>query len=167
MSVLAPAVGAVLAAILESSVLTHLQVGSVRPDLVFAVGIAVAMLLGFEAGVTWAFVGGIALDLLLPGRSLGSSALALLLTVAAALAVARVVWPPRLLIVAATAFALTFVYQLLVLGALAFTEGVGLGAISVPDLVAIGVLNAIIAGVTVPVVRALDLRFGETERLAW
>ena len=72
MSVLAPAVGAVLAAILESSVLTHLQVGSVRPDLVFAVGVAVAMVLGFESGMTWAFVGGITLDLLLPGRALGS-----------------------------------------------------------------------------------------------
>ena len=63
MSVLAPAVGAVLAAILESSVLTHLQVGSVRPDLVFAMGIAVAMVLGFESGMTWAFVGGISLEI--------------------------------------------------------------------------------------------------------
>ena len=42
MRILAPAVGAVLAAILESSVLTHLQVGGIRPDLVFAVGVAVA-----------------------------------------------------------------------------------------------------------------------------
>jgi len=167
MSVLAPAVGAVLAAILESSVLTHLQVGSVRPDLVFAVGIAVAMLLGFESGMTWAFVGGIALDLLLPGRALGSSALTLLLVVAAALVVARVVWPPRLLVVAATAFLLTFAYQSTVLGLLTFTEGVGFAGISFPELVATGVLNAIIAGVSVPVLRSLDLRFGESERLAW
>ena len=75
MSVLAPAVGAFLAAVIESSVLTHLQVGSIRPDLVFAVGIAVAMVLGFESGMTWAFVGGLTLDLLLPGRALGSTAL--------------------------------------------------------------------------------------------
>jgi hypothetical protein len=52
MSVLAPAVGAVIAAIVESSVLTHLQVGGLRPDLVFAVGVAVAMVLGFESGMT-------------------------------------------------------------------------------------------------------------------
>ncbi len=167
MSVLAPAVGAVLAAILESSVLTHLQVGSVRPDLVFAMGIAVAMVLGFESGVTWAFVGGLALDLLLPGRVLGSSALTLLITVAAALLVARVMWPPRLAIVALTAFVLTFVYQALVLGLLALVEGVSPAGMSLTDMAVIGLLNALIAGATVPVVRALDLRFGEPERLAW
>ena len=167
MSVLAPAVGAVLAAILESSVLTHLQVGSVRPDLVFAMGIAVAMVLGFESGVTWAFVGGLALDLLLPGRALGSSALALLLVIAAALLVARVMWPPRLVFVAATAFVLTFAYQALVLGLLPFVEGTGPAGSSFVDLAAIGLLKAVIAGLLVPVVRALELRFSEPERLAW
>ena len=167
MSVLAPAVGAVLAAILESSVLTQLQLGSIRPDLVFAVGIAVAMLLGFESGMTWAFVGGVTLDLLLPGRALGSSALALLIVTGVALLVARTLWPPRLLAIAGTAFVLSFGYQLMGLGLLSFTAGVGLGSLSLPDLVAIGILNAIIAGVAVPIIRALDLRFGETERLAW
>jgi len=167
MSVLAPAVGAVLAAILESSVLTHLQVGSVRPDLVFAVGIAVAMALGFESGMTWAFVGGVALDLLLPGRALGSSALTLLLVTGAALMVARVLWPPRAVLVAGTAFVLTFAYHALVLGTLAFTEGVGFSGVSLSELALTGVLNAVIAGASVPVLRALDLRFGEHERLAW
>ncbi len=167
MSVLAPAVGAVLAAILESSVLTHLQVGSVRPDLVFAMGIAVAMVLGFESGMTWAFVGGIALDLLLPGRALGSSALALLLVGAAALMAARVLWPPRLLFIAGTAFVLTFAYQLLVAALLAFTERAALTGVSLADMVVIGLLNAVIAGATVPLLRALELRFGEPERLAW
>jgi rod shape-determining protein MreD len=167
MSVLAPAVGAVLAAILESSVLTHLQVGSVRPDLVFAVGIAVAMVLGFESGMTWAFVGGITLDLLLPGRALGSSALTLVLLTAAALTVARVLWPPRLAFIGGTAFVLTFVYQLMVLGLLALTTGVAFTGLSLPSLVVIGMLNAAIASVSALVVRALDLRFGEPERLAW
>ena len=79
MSVLAPAVGAVLAAILESSVLSHLEMGNIKPDLVFAVGVAVAMVLGFESGMTWAFAGGITLDLLMPGRALGSTTLTLIL----------------------------------------------------------------------------------------
>ncbi len=34
-------------------------------------------------------------------------------------------------------------------------------------LVLIGLLNAVIAGIAAVVVRALDLRFGEPERLAW
>jgi rod shape-determining protein MreD len=167
MSILAPAVGALLAAILESSVLTHLQVGSVRPDLVFAMGIAVAMVLGFESGMTWAFVGGITLDLLLPGQALGSSALAMVLLTAVALMVARAMWPPRVLIVAGTAFVLTFAYQLSLGTLRSVTEGTGFSGLSLPDMVLIGVLNAIIAGLWVLVVRALDLRFGEPDRLAW
>jgi rod shape-determining protein MreD len=167
MSMLAPAVGAVLAAILESSVLTHLQVGSVRPDLVFAVGIAVAMVLGFESGMTWAFVGGLALDLFLPGQALGASALTLLVVTAGAVLMARVLWPPRLIFIAGAAFALTFVYQALSALLLAFVEGVSPAGVSLADLAVTGLLNALIAGLAVPVLRALDLRFGEPERLAW
>ena len=167
MSVLAPAVGAVLAAILESSVLTHLQVGSVRPDLVFAMGIAVAMVLGFESGMTWAFVGGLSLDLLLPGQVLGSSALTLLLLIGVALLVARVLWPPRLAFIAATALVLTFGYHFVLQVVDSVVSGSGFIGLSIPEQTVIAVLNAAIAGLSLPVVRALDLRFGEQERLAW
>jgi rod shape-determining protein MreD len=167
MSVLAPAVGAFLAAVIESSVLTHLQVGSVKPDLVFAVGIAVAMVLGFESGMTWAFTGGATLDLLLPGRALGSSALTLILVTALALLVARAVWPPRVVVVAATAFVLSPVYQLVLLAILSVTAAVGFAGLGAVDLAIIATMNAAIAAVAVVVVRAIDLRFGEPERLAW
>ena len=167
MSVLAPAVGAVLAAILESSVLTHLQVGSVRPDLLFAMGIAVALVLGFESGMTWAFVGGVSLDLLLPGRVLGSSTLTLILLISAALLVARVLWPPRLAFIAATACVLTLGYHVMLQAVLAVTSGSAFAGLALPDLLLIALLNGLIAGLAVPVVRALDLRFGEQERLAW
>jgi rod shape-determining protein MreD len=167
MSVLAPAVGAFIAAVIEASVLTHAQVGSVKPDLVFALGIAVAMVLGFESGMTWAFTGGVTLDLLLPERTFGSTALALVLVTALALLVARAVWPPRILVVAATTFALAIVYQLLVLGILGATEGVGFVGLDASQLALIAIMDAAIAGVTVTVVRAIDLRFGEPERLAW
>ena len=167
MSVLAPAVGAFLAAVLESSVLTQLQVGSIKPDLVFAMGIAVAMVLGFESGMTWAFVGGVTLDLLLPGRALGSTALTLVLVTAAALLVARATWPPRLVVIAATAFVLTLAYQVILLGLLALTSDVAFAGLSLTDLVLIGISNLAIAVVTVLAVRALELRFGEPERMAW
>ena len=167
MSVLAPAVGAVIAAIVESSVLTHLQVGGLRPDLVFAVGVAVAMVLGFESGMTWAFVGGLSLDLLLPGRSLGSTALTLVLVTAAALLVARATWPPRLVVIAATTFVLAIVYQVLLLAILALTEDVAFLGLSPADLAFVGLLDAVIATVAAILVRAVDLRFGEPERLAW
>lgn len=167
MSVLAPAVGAVLAAILESSVVTHLGLGGVTPDLVFAVGVAVAMVLGFESGMAWAFTGGVALDLLLPARELGSTALALILVTSVALLIARALWPPRILVIGASAFGLTFVYQVLLLALLAFTIHVAFTGLSLWDLVVAGFLNMATATVAVVVVRSLDLRFGEPERLAW
>jgi rod shape-determining protein MreD len=167
MSVLAPAVGAFLAAVLESSVLTQLQVGSVKPDLVFAMGVAVAMVLGFESGMAWAFVGGVALDLLLPGRAFGSTALALVLATAAALLVARATWPPRIVVIAATTFGLTVAYQVLLLGVLALTSDVAFAGLSLTDMALIALANTAIAAATVVAVRAIDLRFGEPERMAW
>jgi cell shape-determining protein MreD len=167
MTVLAPAVGAFLAAVIEASVLTHLQVGSIKPDLVFAVGIAVAMVLGFESGMTWAFTGGVTLDLLLPGRELGSTALTLILVTGSALFVARAVWPPRIMVIAGTALALSVVYQLLLLGILTLTADVGFSGVSATDLVIVALMNALIAVAAAVVIRAIDLRFGEPERLAW
>jgi len=167
MSVLAPAVGAILAAIIESSVLTHLQVGSIKPDLVFAVGVAVAMVLGFESGMTWAFVGGVTADLLMPERVLGSTALALVVVTALALLVARATWPPRLAIVAGTTLALGIVFQLMLLALLAVTSGVGWAGSSIADLLAVAALDVVIAVPAALVLRAIDLRFGEPERVAW
>jgi rod shape-determining protein MreD len=167
MSVLASAVGAILAAILESSVLNRLAVGGVTPDLVFAVGVAVAMVLGFDAGMTWAVAGGVMLDILMPERVLGSTALTLVLVIGLALLVARATWPPRLGIIATTAFALSLVYQLLLLFLLGVTSGVSWASVSIADLVLTAGLNVVIAVPAVLVARALDLRFGEPERVAW
>ncbi len=167
MSVLAPAVGAVLAAIIESSVLTHLQAGGIRPDLVFAVGVALAMVLGFESGMTWAFVGGLSLDLLLPGRALGSTALSLVLVTGMALLVARATWPPRLVIAVLTVVRPDHRLPAAA-GSRPGPHGRGhAGRIAIGDVIVCGLLNAVVTALAVVVVRALDLRFGEPERLAW
>lgn len=167
MSVLAPAVGAVIAAILESSVLTHLRMGGETPDLVFAVGVAVAMVLGFESGMTWAFTGGVMMDLLMPGRALGSTALTLVLLTALALVVARAMWPPRLAVIGATVFGLTFLYQIILLALLTLTSGIAFAGLALGEVVLVALVNVLIASVAVVLLRALDLRFGEPERLAW
>jgi rod shape-determining protein MreD len=167
MSVLASAVGAILAAILESSVVTHLAVGGVTPDLVFAVGVAVAMVLGFDAGMTWAVAGGVMLDILVPERVLGSTALTLVLVIGIALLVARATWPPRISVIAATTFGLSIVYQLLLLFLLGVTSGVSWADISIADMLFTALVNMVVAIPAVLVARALDLRFGEPERVAW
>ena len=101
------------------------------------------------------------------GRALGSTALTLILVTALALLVARAVWPPRIVVVAATALVLSPVYQLMLLAILSLTTALGFAGLGAADLAIIALMNAAIAAVAVTVVRAIDLRFGEPERLAW
>lgn len=167
MGLLVAALGATLAAIVESSVFTQLLVGGVKPDLVLSLTLAVAMTLGFEHGMVWAVVGGLLLDLLLPERAVGSTTLALLLATGAALLVARLWEAPRLPVIGLTVFILTFLYQALLMILLAVTTGTTFQSITVISYAFIGLLNAVLAMAAAWVVRGLLLRFGRVERAAW
>lgn len=156
-----------MAAILEHSVLTQLQVGGVKPDLVYSLGIAAAMVLGFGEGMVWAFVGGLMLDMLLPERPIGSTSLALLIVFGVALLVARATHPPRLSIIALTTFLLSFMYQALSLILLALTAGVAISGVPFFSFLAIAILDAAIAVIAAAIMRALVLRFGPAERADW
>lgn len=167
MGLLSTAVGAVVAAILEVSVLAQLQFAGIRPDLVLAVGIGVAMTMGFDAGIVWAFVGGLSLDVMLPERPIGSITMAMLIAVGASMVVARVVENPRLVVIGATAFAVTFLYEGLATAILALASGVDIGGVSLASWTAVAVVSGLIAAVTAWVIRSLLLRFGTFERVDW
>ena len=89
MTLLLAAVGAVVTALLELSVGPYLRVGDAQPHFVLVLGVVITIAVGFEAGLTWAFIGGLALDVLAPERPLGSSAFALLLCVGGASVLGR------------------------------------------------------------------------------
>lgn len=167
MGLLSTAVGAVVAAILEVSVLAQLQVAGIRPDLVLAVGIGVAMTMGFEAGVVWAFVGGLLLDVMLPERPIGSTTLAMLIAIGLAMVVARLVESPRIVVIGVTAFGITFLFEALLTGILALASGVGVGSLSLASWAAVAVVSGVIAALTAWVIRSLMLRFGTFERVDW
>jgi rod shape-determining protein MreD len=164
--VLIAAVGAFVAAIVESSVLTQLPIAGAKPDLVFSITITMAMILGFEQGMVWSVVGGLTLDMLLPARPVGATTLTLLLVTGIALVVARITGIPRLLVIGITAFGLSFVYQALVLALLALTRGIGVSSVSIGFLALTAVLNTIVAVVTALILRALLLRFA-ADRVDW
>src|SRR6476619_6336088 len=82
MTLLLAAVGATVTALLELTVGPYLKVGIVEPHLVLVLGIIVTVAVGLEAGLVWAFVGGLVLDVIAQ-RPLGSRSFALLLCVAA------------------------------------------------------------------------------------
>jgi rod shape-determining protein MreD len=88
MSLLLAAVGATAAALIELTVLPYLRVEGANPHLVFVFGAIVAIAIGLESGLVWAFAGGVALDVL-AGRPLGSTAFALLVSIGGAWALAR------------------------------------------------------------------------------
>jgi rod shape-determining protein MreD len=168
MTVPIAAVGAVIAAIVETSVLPELQVAGVNPDLVLVLTLVSAMLLEVEDGLIWAFLGGFMLDMLTPGnRAAGSTTLTLLIVTGVALLIARVSNPPRILTVVIAVFALTFLYQALLLVLLALTSGASLVSVPVASLALRGVLNAVLAAAVALGVRALYLRFGPAERTDW
>jgi rod shape-determining protein MreD len=66
-----------VAALLQSTLLVRVEVANVRPDLVLILVIAGTLIYGAKNGIVWAFVGGVALDLL-SGGPFGSSSLALI-----------------------------------------------------------------------------------------
>lgn len=72
-----------VAALVQSSMLTRVEIRSVKPDLVLLLVIIGTLVYGGKRGVAFAFIGGIALDLF-SGGPMGASSLALIL---AALAV--------------------------------------------------------------------------------
>src|SRR5215210_168307 len=74
---------ALAVALLELSAGPHFSVGDAQPHLVLLLGVIVTITGGARIGLPWAFVGGIALDVL-AGRPLGTTAFALILPIAVA-----------------------------------------------------------------------------------
>ena len=150
------------------------RAGAVQRDLneLFRVGrrslaIGVAMVTGFEEGMLLAFLGGLTLDMLLPERPVGSTTLTLLAVVGLSLLVARATEPTRLILIAGTAFALTFLFQAVLLALLALTAGVGITVIPVTSFALGAVMNAFLAVLAAWLTRAFMLRFGPAERAHW
>jgi rod shape-determining protein MreD len=160
------AVGALLAALLETSVLTELAVGGVKPDLVLVLAVVVTMVVGFEDGLVWAVVGGFLIDAL-SARPLGATALGILVVIGLAALVARVMGTPRVVTVALVAFALSWVYQAVVFAILAVTAGIGPAPIPAQTFFVIALLDLGVAAIAVLAARALLRRFGATERVEW
>ncbi len=166
MSLPIAAVGALLAALLETSVLPEVTIGGLKPDLLLVMAVVVTMIVGFEDGLVWAFVGGLLVDAM-SGRPLGATALALLLVTGVAALIARFTGTPRLLTVSLVTFALGWLFQALLMAILAATAGVGLSRIPLQTFLFIAVLDTVVAVVAMLAIRALLRRFSPVERLDW
>ena len=77
MSLTLAAVGAVVAAVLQLTIVPYLGIAGAYPDLLLVVAVIATFAWSTEAGMTLAFVGGLMIDLLAP-RPIGLTAFTLL-----------------------------------------------------------------------------------------
>ena len=166
MTLLLVAVGAVATALLELTVGPYLRIGDAQPHLVLVLGVVVTIALGLEAGLVWAFVGGLALDVLAQ-RPLGSTAFALLLCVAAASILARSFARLRPIVPIGAVFILSLGYSMIL-----FVTFGALGAplpvrTHVATVLPGAIYDAVLAILIGPLVIAVHDRRVEQERVDW
>jgi rod shape-determining protein MreD len=166
MTLLLAAVGAVVTALLELTVGPYLRIGDATPNLVLVFAVVVTIAVGLEAGLVWAFVGGLALDVIAQ-RPLGSSSFALLLCVGGASILARSFARLRPIVPIGAVFVLSIGYSMI----LFLTFG-ALGApLPVADplstVLPSAVYDAVLAAIVGPLVIAVHDRRMDQERVDW
>jgi len=166
MTLLLAAVGSTLTALLELTVGPYVRVGAAQPHLVLVVGIVVTVAIGLDAGLVWAFVGGLVLDVLAQ-RPIGSTSFALLLCMGATSVIARFFVRLRPVVPILATPLLSLLYSM--------TLYVALTALRTPipvadpiDLVIPGaVYDTILAALIGPLAISIHDRRAETERMDW
>ena len=168
MSVVLAAVGAVVAALIQSSILPFTAAGGAGLDLVLVLAVVWTMTVGLDGGLVWAFLGGLIIDVLLM-RPLGLTAFVLLLAVGAAWLVGRIsprAFYPVVVATAAVTGGLASVLTIVLFGVL---RGVPAGVDPLSQAVPTGLLAGLATALVAPVpVMIRRRRSGdETERVDW
>ncbi len=156
----------VVAALAEFTIVPYLKVGDavLHPTLVFGVVWVIAG--GLEAGLTWAFVGGIALDIL-GQRPLGASAFSLLVAIGLASVIASFLGRIRIVApVIATAIA-SPVYSMLLLVTTTALSAAVLSPAAVNSVVPSAVYDTVLAAAVGPLALAIVMRRQAAERADW
>jgi rod shape-determining protein MreD len=166
MTLLLAAVGAVLTALIELSVASYLRIEGAQPHPVLVLGVIVAIAVGVEAGLAWAFVGGLALDVLAQ-RPLGSTTFALLVCIGGASLLARSFARLRPIVPIGAVFILSLGYSMILF--------VAFGALGTPlpvvdpfgTVLPGAVYDAVIGAIIGPLTIAVHDRRMEQERVDW
>ena len=166
MTLLLAAVGATVTALLELSVGPYLRIGTAEPHLVLVLGIVVTVAIGLEAGLVWAFVGGLALDVITQ-RPLGSTSFALLLCVAATSVLADVLIRIRPVVPIIATLVLSVLYSMIHFVAL----NALVAPIPVTDPVSLvlpsAIYDTVLAALIGPLAIAIHDRRADVERMDW
>jgi rod shape-determining protein MreD len=162
------AVGAVVAGILELSLWPYLAIGDTHahPHLVLVYVVILAVVLGLDAGITAAFVGGLLIDFLAP-RPLGTTAFALLVCAGLSVLLARLLVQVRYLAPVIIVFILSFAYSIIATGLYGALGGGTIPADPIRTLLPGAVYDAVLAALIGPLAVAFRVRRLEQERVDW
>jgi cell shape-determining protein MreD len=160
------ALGALLAALIETTVLPELPIARTQGDLVLVLAVVAALALSAEDGLVWAFVGGLMLDMLIPARPIGATTLTLLLVVGIAALVGLLIGRPHRLSAVFAAFALTWVFHVFLLAVLVLTEGLAFDVLE-PRLVLVASLINVAVAIPAAIHLAAIARRLPPERVDW
>ena len=166
MSLFVAAIGATVTAIVELTVGPYIRVGNAQPHLVLVFAVVWTIAVGFESGLVWAFVGGIALDVLAQ-RPLGTTSFALIIVVGLAAAISRVFIRFRPLVVVPAVVVLSLLYSMILFVLLgAFGSSAAAQDPIATLLPGVG-YDAIVAILVGPLAVAVHDRYVEEERVDW
>jgi rod shape-determining protein MreD len=166
MTLLLAAVGAVVTALIELTVIPYLRIGAAHPHPVLVLAVIVTIAVGLEAGLVWAFVGGLALDVLAQ-RPLGSTAFALLICVGGTTLLARSLAHLRPIVPIVAVFLASLAYSMILF---ALFGALGAPPATTDPLSAIfpgAVYDAVLAVIIGPLAVAVHDRRMEQERVDW
>ena len=157
---------AVIAAVLETSVLAELPLLGATVNLVLVSAVVATIVLGVVDGIVLAFVGGLIIDMLTPGRPLGAATLAMLLDAGHRDRRRPNRGPGRRVVAIGLVLILTAVFHVLFATIMVVTAETPF-AIDLAVVLISAVLNALVAVPLAALFGAIERRFGETERADW
>jgi rod shape-determining protein MreD len=157
---------AVIAAILETSVLAELPLAGATVDLVLVCAAVATLVLGIEDGLAIAFLGGLLVDMSIPDRPMGAATLAMLLALGLAFVAARTMGSGRRFISVGLVLILTPVYHVLFTGVMVLMANAAL-ALDISAMLIAAVLNALFAIPVAALFGTVERRFGAPERVDW
>jgi rod shape-determining protein MreD len=168
MNVTIAAGAAAAVALLEVTLWPYLGAAGTHLHPVLAGAVLLACLATLEVGLTWAFTGGLMLDVLSP-RPLGTTVLVLLLVVGVAVGAARGLAQVRLAAATAVlvAFPLSLLYSLGVALIVAAVQGAPPPHDPIPALVPGAVADTVLVAFVVAIALSRRSRREEQERVGW
>jgi rod shape-determining protein MreD len=160
------AIGAIIAAVLESTLVRHVELGSAHLQIVLILAVLWTTIADVDGGLVVAFVGGLTLDALV-ARPLGSTAFVTLLAVGLAYLMARPLARFRLVMPALAVCAGSIVSSV----SLLVLYGALREPVALPDplsyIVPVAVADTIVAAVLTPFAVAIRDRAAGPERVDW